>query len=250
MNSIGIFTMHTREIALIVLLCITICCGLARGEDTSAKPRSCIPARKDPKRHDEFMKDREALEKKGPIQLVLEGDSITDFWRYPEGKQVFDHYFKQYNPFNTGIGGDQTQHLLYRLNEGEIDGLHPKVVMLMIGTNNLGNGQSVAETVAGITCVVKTIHAKVPEAKILLLGVFPRGMKADDHFRGEIKDVNEQISKLNGQDNVTYLDIGSKFLDPDGTLPKTVMPDSLHPNKKGYMIWGEAVGPTIEELMK
>jgi lysophospholipase L1-like esterase len=122
--------------------------------------------------------------------------------------------------------------------------------MLMIGTNNLGNHQSVADTIAGVTCVVKTIHEKVPEAKILLLGVFPRGATPDDHFRGEIKEVNEAISKLNGQDNVTYLDIGSKFLEADGTLPKTIMPDALHPNKKGYMIWGESVQPTLDELMK
>jgi lysophospholipase L1-like esterase len=98
--------------------------------------------------------------------------------------------------------------------------------------------------------VVKTIHEKVPEAKILLLAVFPRGPKPDHDYPGQIKRVNETLSKLNGQDNVTYLDIGEKFLEPDGTLPKSVMPDLLHPNKKGYQIWAEAVKPTLDEMMK
>ncbi|HEY2588040.1 MAG TPA: DUF3500 domain-containing protein [Tepidisphaeraceae bacterium] len=218
----------------------------AHGHDL---PRSCTPEVKNPERHVAFMKDREALEKQGPIELIFEGDSITDGWRWG-GKKVFDENYKKYHTFNTGIGGDRTEHLLYRLNEGEIDGLHPKAVMLMIGTNNLGTGQSVDDTIAGVTAVVKTIHEKVPSAKILLLGVFPRGNRADDPFRAKIKRVNEAISKLNGQDNVTYLDIGEKFLEPDGTLPKSIMPDFLHPNAKGYEIWAEAVQPSLDEMLK
>jgi beta-glucosidase len=236
---------------LAALLCLGLSCGFLKADDAKpdTKPKSCTPAEKNADRHKKFMKDREELEKAGPIQLIFEGDSITDGWR-GGGKAVFEENYKKYNTFNTGIGGDQTQHLLYRLNEGEIDGLHPKAVMLMIGTNNLGSKQSVEDTIAGVTCVVKTIHEKVPEAKILLLAVFPRGMKPDDHFRGEIKQVNEELSKLNGKDNVTYLDIGEKFLEPDGTLPKAIMPDALHPNAKGYKIWAEAVQPTLDEMMK
>jgi lysophospholipase L1-like esterase len=218
----------------------------AHGHDL---PKSVTPEVKNPERHVAFMKDREELEKHGPIELILEGDSITDGWRWG-GKKVFDESYKKYNPFNTGIGGDRTEHLLYRLNEGEIDGLHPKAVMLMIGTNNLGTGQSVDDTIAGVTAVVKTIHEKAPAAKILLLGIFPRGHNADDSFRAEIKAVNEAISKLNGQDNITYLDIGDKFLEPDGTLSKAIMPDFLHPNEKGYEIWAQAVQPTLDGMMK
>lgn len=243
--------MHSRLAPLAAFLCLSISCGLLRADDakTETKPKSCIPAEKNPERHVGFMKDREALEKNGPIQLIFEGDSITDGWR-GRRKEVFAEYYKKYNTFNTGIGGDRTEHLLYRLNEGEIDGLHPKAVMLMIGTNNLGTNQSVEDTIAGVTCVVKTIHEKVPDAKILLLGIFPRGNKPDNHFRGEIKQVNEALSKLNGQDNVTYLDIGEKFLEPDGTLSSDIMPDYLHPNAKGYKIWADAVQPTLDEMMK
>jgi lysophospholipase L1-like esterase len=244
--------MHSRRTMLAAMLCVGLSCGFLKADDAKpdAKPKSCTPAEKNADRHQKFMKEREELEKSGPIQLIFEGDSITDGWRGGNGIEVFNQYYKKYNTFNTGIGGDQTQHLLYRLNEGEIDGLHPKAVMLMIGTNNLGSKQSVEDTIAGVTCVVKTIHEKVPEAKILLLAVFPRGPKPDDHFRGEIKQVNEELSKLNGKDNVTYLDIGEKFLEPDGTLPKDIMPDALHPNKKGYEIWAEAVQPTLDEMMK
>jgi lysophospholipase L1-like esterase len=122
--------------------------------------------------------------------------------------------------------------------------------MLMIGTNKLGRKHSVQDTIAGIKCDVAAIHEKLPDARILLLAVFPRGAKADDHFRGPIKQVNEAISKLDGKENVKYLDIGPKFLDDMGDLPKDIMPDALHPNQKGYEIWAEAVNPTLEELMK
>src|SRR5205823_1272972 len=126
-------------------------------------------------------------------------------------------------------------------------------VMLMIGTNNLGNKPSAspADTIEGIKAVVATLREKLPDSKILLLGVFPRGNKADNPFRAQIKEVNDAISKLDdGGQHVKYLDIGEKFLAPDGELTKEVMPDYLHPNAKGYEIWADAVGPTLEEMLK
>ena len=245
--------MHYRRVKVIVpaLVALVFCFSVVRAQQESqGKPKSCVPAVKNPERHDRFMKDKEELQKKGPIELVFEGDSITDGWRGKNGKFVFDEEYTRYNTFNTGIGGDRTEHLLWRIEHGELDGLHPKAVVLMIGTNNLGNKQSVADTIAGIKCVVSAIHDKLPESRILLLAVFPRGHDATDHFRDEIKQVNDAISQLNGSDNVTYLDIGPKFLDPDGTLSKTIMPDALHPNEKGYMIWAESMKPTLEQLMR
>lgn len=245
--------MHRRRVAVIAsaVTALALSFGTLRAQNESAnKPKSCIPQVKSPERHDAFMKDKEKLEQKGPIELVFEGDSITDGWRGRNGRFVFDEEYTRYNCFNTGIGGDRTEHLLWRIDHGELDGLHPKAVVLMIGTNNLGNKQSVEDTTAGIKCVVSAIHEKLPESKILLLAVFPRGHDATDHFRDEIKQVNEAISKLDGSENVTYLDIGPKFLDPDGTLSKTIMPDALHPNEKGYMVWAESMKPTLEKLMK
>jgi lysophospholipase L1-like esterase len=122
--------------------------------------------------------------------------------------------------------------------------------MLMIGTNNLGNKQSPEDTILGITAIVKELREKLPESKILLLAVFPRGAKADDPFRAQIKQVNEAIAKLDDGKNVKYLDIGEKFLAPDGELTKEIMPDALHPNAKGYKIWADAVGPSLDEMLK
>ena len=203
-------------------------------------------------RHEGFMKDKAALLAKGPIQFVAIGDSITDGWRGGNGKKTWETAFGAYNPYNIGIGGDQTQHVIWRIDQGELDGIdpNPKVAMIMIGTNNLGNKDDAA-IAAGVTKVVKETHEKLPKTKILLLGIFPRGNKATDQARARIKSINEVIAKLDdGGKTVKYLDIGEKFLTADGELTKDIMPDFLHPNAKGYEIWAEAVKPAIDELMK
>ncbi len=123
----------------------------------------------------------------------------------------------------------------------------------MIGTNNLGNppNATAEQTAAGIKCVVEKLREKLPESKILLLGVFPRGAKADDPYRAQIKTINDTIAKLDdGGKHVKYLDLGAKFLDKDGTLPADIMPDALHPNEKGYQIWADAMGPALDEMLK
>ena len=202
-------------------------------------------------RHDAFMKDKAAALATGPIQFLLVGDSITDGWRGNNGRPIFEESFNKYNPYNIGIGGDRTQHVLWRLENGEVDGINPKVAMLMIGTNNLGGNPSDEDIAAGVTKCVTTLRAKLPQTKVLLLGVFPRAAKPDDKFRTRIKAINDIIKKLddNGK-TVKYLDIGDKFLDADGNLPKDIMPDALHPNGKGYKIWADAVKSTLDEMMK
>ncbi len=207
---------------------------------------------KDPGRHAGFMKDKEALSKAGPIQLVFLGDSITDFWRNEPQIEIYKKNFGKYNPYNTGLSGDETQHLLWRIDHGELDGLAPKVVTLMIGTNNLGNSkQTPVQTIDGVRAVVAAVEQKLPHTKILLLAVFPRGNKADDPFRAQIKEVNATLAQLPLVDShVMYLDIGPKFLTDDGTLPIYIMPDFLHPGPVGYQIWADAVGPVVDSLEK
>jgi lysophospholipase L1-like esterase len=120
----------------------------------------------------------------------------------------------------------------------------------MIGTNNLGSNTN-EEIAAGVTRIVHTLHERLPQTKVLLLAIFPRGAKAEDPNRARIKAINEELAKLDdGGKTVKYLDIGPKFLEADGTLPKEIMPDALHPNEKGYEIWAEAMGPTLAELMQ
>jgi lysophospholipase L1-like esterase len=199
------------------------------------------------RRHEGFLADLKA--KNGKVGVLFVGDSITDGWR-GKGKATFAERYGSMDPLNIGIGGDRTQHVIWRLQNGEVAGLAPKVTMLMIGTNNLG-GNTNEEIVDGITGCVKEIQKQMPSTKILLLGVFPRGEKADNPARARIKAINEKISKLDdGGKTVRYLDIGDKFLEADGTLPKSIMPDALHPNKKGYEIWTEAVKGPITEMLK
>ena len=199
------------------------------------------------KRHQGFLKDLEA--KHGKVGVLFVGDSITDGWRR-QGMKVFEQNYGPMDPLNIGIGGDRTQHVLWRLEHGEVDGISPRAAVLMIGTNNLGSNNN-EEIVAGVTTIVQALHAKLPQTRVLLLGVFPRGAKADDPARARIKSINEQLAKLDdGGKTVKYLDIGDKFLADDGSLPKDVMPDALHPNEKGYQIWAEAMAPTLAELTK
>ena len=203
------------------------------------------------KRHEGFLQDKAEALKNGPVDLLFVGDSITDAWRRGKQNELFKERWGKHNPLNLGIGGDRTQHVLWRLENGEVEGLKPKVVVLMIGTNNLGNKESVEDTTAGVKAVVASLREKLPESKILLLAVFPRGMEPDHAFRAQIKTVNESIAKLDdGGRHIKYLDIGDKFLAPDGTLTKEVMPDALHPNEKGYQIWADAIQPTLDEMMK
>src|SRR5207302_5853196 len=108
-----------------------------------------------------------------------------------------------------------------------------------------------AKIAASVTKCVQTLPAKLPDTTTLLLGIFPRAMNPDDKARVRIKTINDSIKQLDDDGKtVKYLDIGDKFLEPDGTLPKSIMPDALHPNEKGYEIWAEAVKPTLDEMMK
>jgi lysophospholipase L1-like esterase len=202
-----------------------------------------------------FQKQHEAnleVAKKGDIDILFMGDSITDFWRSSRepyaGKPVFDKYFGNEKVANFGIAGDTTQGVLYRLQHGEGQGFSPKVVMLMIGTNNTGRNTA-PEIAEGIGAVVLELEKDFPKAKILLLAVFPRGA-ANDPARTTIAEINNIISKLDDGDRVHYLDIGAKFLDASGNIPRDVMSDSLHPTTKGYEIWAEAVKEPLDNLMK
>ena len=188
----------------------------------------------------------------GNIELLLMGDSITDWWRNETGtnagKAVLDKYFGHWKIANFGIAGDTTQGVLYRLKSGEGKGFSPRAVMLMIGTNNTGRNTA-AEIAEGIGAVVLELRRDFPQAKILLLGVFPRGAAANDPIRETIADINRRISKLHDGTNVHYLDISAKFLDAQGNIPRDVMGDALHPTTKGYEIWAEAVKEPLTRLM-
>jgi lysophospholipase L1-like esterase len=199
-------------------------------------------------RHQSFLE----VAKQGDAEVLFMGDSITDFWRNADGnfagKPVFDKYFGQWKVANFGIAGDTTQGVLYRLMDGEGKGFNPRAVMLMIGTNNTA-ANTAPEIAEGIGAVVLQLQRDFPNAKILLLGVFPRGRTAKEPVRATIAEINRTISKLHDGTRVHYLDIGAAFLDAEGNIPQDVMSDALHPSAKGYEIWGKAVIEPLTALV-
>ncbi len=195
------------------------------------------------KRHDSF---NERV-KKGNVDLLLIGDSITQGWE-GSGKAAWEKYYTPRNAVNLGIGGDRTQHVLWRLDNGNIEGLAPKAAVLMIGTNNSGTNSS-AQIAEGVEAIVKKLRTKLPKTKILVLAIFPRGADANDAKRKINIGANEKIAKLADGEMVHYLDISGKFLNEDGTLSKEVMPDLLHLNEKSYATWATAIEPKVKELM-
>lgn len=211
------------------------------------------PAPRDAKwlqRHEGFL----AEARKGGIDVLFLGDSITDGWR-AKGKNVWAKYWAPLKAANFGIGGDRTQHVLWRMQNGELDGIKPKLVVLMIGTNNTGKEKdgkarnSTPEIIEGVTAVVRGLRAKLPETKVLLLAIFPRGQKGQP-IRDQLNEINAAIAKLDDGKWVQFLDIGPKFLEADGTLSKEIMPDLLHPNEKGYEIWAGAIEGKVTQMLK
>ncbi len=175
------------------------------------------------KRHEAYVEEA----KRGGIDLLLLGDSITEAWRGQ--KDLWAERFAPLRAANFGLAGDCTQHLLWRLRNGEIDGLRPRKVMLMIGTNNLGRAkQDVDSTVAGVKAVVEEIRKQTPSTKILLLGILPR---RDLDLKEKIRDANAALAKLEG---VTFLDFGDR-------LEPAMLPDGMHLSAAGFRIWADAV---------
>lgn len=195
------------------------------------------------KRHNSF---NERV-KQGSVDLLLIGDSITQGWE-GEGKEVWKEFYEKRNAVNLGIGGDRTQHVLWRLDNGNIDGIKPKLAVLMIGTNNSGSNTS-EQIAEGVKAIVEKLRTKLPETKVLVLAVFPRGPNNDDRLRKVNQGTNAIIAKLADDKDVFFQDIGPKFVDADGNLSKEIMPDLLHLNNKSYRIWAESIEDNVKKLM-
>src|SRR5436190_8442196 len=180
---------------------------------------------------------RDAGEK---AQVIFIGDSITQAWE-GEGKEVWQENYASLNAVNLGIGGDRTQHVLWRLEHGNIDGLKPKAAIVMIGTNNSNGEDNTVEQIAeGVQAIVKKLRERLPDAKVLLCAIFPRGENPNPQ-RGKILQVNQIIHKLADGQNVIWVDFGHKFLNEQGQIAREIMPDYLHLSPKGYEIWAESL---------
>ena len=209
------------------------------------------PEERNQQRHAKFNE----VSKAGEAQLVFLGDSITQGWE-GKGKAMWEQHFAPMKAANFGIGGDRTEHVLWRLANGNFDGLKPKLVVLMIGTNNTGHqGRdgyvcTAQQTADGVKEILAVLEKKCPQAKVLLLGIFPRGPDAMDKFRVQNEETNAIIKGYADGKRVFWKDLGSVFLAKDGTLSKEIMPDLLHLNEKGYQMWAEAILPEVTAIMK
>ena len=180
-----------------------------------------------------------------PIRLIFDGDSITDGWQ-GGGRTIWAERYEKLGAFDFGISGDRTEHVLWRLAQGQVEGINPKLIAIMIGTNNLGNctGEQIAD---GVKAVVADYQKRCPKAVILLQAIFPRAEQPTNPARAKIKAINQIISKLGDGKKVIFTDFGDKFLNPDGTMSPEIMPDFLHPSLKGYKIWADAIQPIIDQ---
>jgi len=201
------------------------------------------------------------ISKQGDAEIVFLGDSITAGWN-GKGKEAWEHYWAPMDAVNFGIGGDRTEHILWRLQNGNYDGLSPKLTVLMIGTNNTGHegremkehggavySSTAEQTAEGVTAIVDLLKEKQPQMKILLLAIFPRGENNENAMRQQNEKINQLIAKLADNKTVYFMDINKAFLEEDGTLSKEIMPDLLHPNPAGYDIWSKAIQGKVTELV-
>ena len=251
--------MKTLKFALLCAIFSSLV-SVASAQESKKENSATKPAPRDKgweKRHEAFV----GIAKRGNVDLLFLGDSITDAWGgeghgMGGGHKIFTSKFVPMKAANFGIGGDRTQHVIWRLQNGELDGIKPKVVQLMIGTNNSNGSDNTAEEIAdGVKGIIDEIKKKSPSTKVLLLAVFPRNTGKDDAAKKIQKDkidkVNSIISKLDdGGKSVKFLDIGSKFKDASGALPKELMYDQLHLTEKGYEIWANAVEGVLTSMLK
>ncbi len=195
----------------------------------------------------------------GGLDVLFVGDSITQLWlhdpRWANGQQVWDKYYVPLKAGNVGVAGDRTENLLWRIREGRmLDGLHPKVVVLLIGINNLtgwggrSGGDAPENVAAAVKIILEELKSRFPAAKILLLGLFP-ALAPDNPIRQKIRQVNAQLVTYQDQKQVFFLDFGGKFLKPDGSAPPEMLRDGLHLSAAAYELWATEMTPLLRQLL-
>ncbi|MFM1919255.1 MAG: hypothetical protein RLZZ303_889 [Candidatus Hydrogenedentota bacterium] len=233
--------MSTNKLRLMAMVLICLMAGTAWSDSTTTPI---------PREQSGWMKRHNSMNervKQGNVDLLMIGDSITQGWEGP-GKEVWAEYYAPRNAVNLGIGGDRVEHVLWRLQNGNIEGISPKAAVIMIGTNN--HKDNTAEEIAeGVRAIVQLLRERLPEMKILLLAIFPRDEAPGTENRVKLAKTSEMFSDVADGEMVHYMDIGQHFLDKDGVLTKEIMPDALHPVAKGYAIWSAAIEAKLRELM-
>jgi len=221
-------------------------CGASDWLDTP--PSSAVATdREDPTftlRHGEI----NALPDRGRIELVFLGDSITQRWE-STGRYVWNQHYADRGAANFGINGDRTEHVLWRIENGNFDGVRPRLIVLQIGTNNT-HDSSDEDVVRGVLAVVEALQTRLPDTRVLLLGLFPKHRFPDAKVRGRVRAINGALSLQAPRPGVVFVDLGDVFLETDGSLSRSVMPDGLHLSARGYSMWAEAMETSLSPLLE
>jgi lysophospholipase L1-like esterase len=235
---------------LVVVIAVVVFVGQSYAQSPASAPArantAIVPTQHTSPRTEVVLQT--AKDNPGKCGVVFIGDSITQGWE-GSGKNVWKKYYGKRKCLNFGVGGDRTQHVLWRFEHGQLAGLKPKVAVLMIGTNNSNKDDNTeADILEGVQLIVKQIRERLPETKIIVVGIFPRGQTFSSQ-RGKILQVNQALAKLADGKMIHYVDFGSQLIESDGSIPKAVMPDYLHLSEQGYEIWAQAIEPTLKKLL-
>jgi lysophospholipase L1-like esterase len=238
-----------KPIPALLALLLSATCLLAQTNAPSQTNRCITPIAREGKAYERFqLINQRVKENQGQAEVIFVGDSITEGWEYG-GKAIWAQYYAPRHALNLGIGSDHTQHVLWRLDHSNLDGLHPKVAVVLIGVNNIPDETNTPRMVLeGVTAVVQKLRTTLPQTKVLVLGIFP--FREDFCAqRAKAAQVNQALHKLEDGQSVFFMDIAHLFLRPDGKISKTIMRDFLHPTTEGYRLWAEAMEPTLARLL-
>lgn len=233
----------TLKPLILMLATAFLAVQFAAAQPDSVKPVSRLELDWWKSRHEEKL--AEIKDRADEIDLVFIGDSITHGWDIG----LWAENFAQYGALNLGYGGDRTQHVLWRFEHGELDGLHPKVAVVMIGTNNTGQGDRdpASDTIQGISAILDQLNKRLPDTHVILHAIFPRSASPEDLPRKINDEVNAALPAIAKAKGAEFLDINYLFTDLDGTLHQNIMPDLLHPKKEGYSLWVQGLMPSLEK---
>jgi beta-glucosidase len=239
----------------LVALCSSLCAQTTAITATNApSPRinpAIVPVKHEGRRTELVM--QRAKENPGGCDIAFIGDSITEGWERA-GSNVWNRYYGGRKCIDLGVGGDRTEHVLWRFENGQLYGIKPKAAVLMIGTNNSNRNKdgteaySEAEILVGVQAIVKQIRERLPQTKLLVLGIFPRAQSFSTQ-RGKLLQINQALAKVADGNMIHYIDFGSQLIEADGSLSRKIMPDYLHLSEQGYTIWAEAIEGKLKELL-